>query len=227
MTSIPSSFAVNASTLKSIELTGSYEGRQCRPRLMRGEYVPAIDSVIPTEYGSGTVVGYEGDTLRVAITDFNEDYCFISSDETVIRTAQEQVAQIASTINSVRWAMLSDWESRMVKDFGMSDKAFNEKYTETINLLGSNEVLVNIRNLPMMSDVLYMIDTIGYTEKDTESKAERKARLAMERKAAKRLANAMLADMDDMPDDIRADIDAEFGEPIEMDDETVGNWVDL
>lgn len=211
---ITGSFAVLGSQLPSIVASEQYNGRQARPRTFNGAYVPAIGSEISTAYGDATVVGYEGTSLRVAVTDFVSD------------SAEKVVASLAKSRNETLWTMLNDWHSKH-KELGMSDAKFDELYFDKVQFFESNEILMQAPNQPVQADTLYMVDTIGvYVDKEKERKALEVAEARKLRKALKR-AYAELEELD-CPEDVASDIAIEFGTDLEdVEDDTVGNWVDL
>ena len=69
-------------------------------RLANGSIKPSIGTTVHTSMGTGRVTGYSrSNNMRVAISDFNDDFEFINADETDIYDAREYVQSIARSMN--------------------------------------------------------------------------------------------------------------------------------
>ena len=77
------------------QIDGYIDGRPVLlRRLSNGTVMPAIGATLPTSMGTGVVLGtYEGGLL-VDIFDFNDDYEFITADESDIYDASEMVSKL-------------------------------------------------------------------------------------------------------------------------------------
>ena len=203
---------VLGSQLSQILATGELNGRKATPRLFRGEYVPAVGSVIPTAYGSATVLGYEGTALRVEVTEYDDAYVYVGANGVTIRSAYQQVAHLSEGLNESLFIRIDELHSRLVKENGMSEKKFQSDVLDNMRMYGDNEVLVNIGGLPLNPKGLYMVDLIGLP---VESFAEKAKRLEKEAnkllRAARKALRELDADMSDCPEDILAEMESAFG----------------
>jgi len=204
-----------ATIINDVVIDGFTDGQPFRyVRTHNGQLKPAIGTTVQLPYGTGHVVGYtESNRLRIAITDFSEDFEFITADETDIYDAEEYVAMVSKTYNS---GVASDRETftRLHKSevTGKLSQRNLDRMNASMFFLADNEVVTSLTDYPFASTDSVVVQTIGM---ERETPKERRARIKAERALAKRLANAMLEDLE-MPEDVASEIDAEFAD-VDMD----------
>ena len=216
MTTTLNSFApVSTPTIVgNTEIDGYVDGRPVVLRKGRnGMLIPARGTVVPLSMGTGTVTGYTDDgMLIVNVTEFDDDFMYITASESNIYDAEEYVA------------MLNRCYRRGIE---CKHETFTRLYkSDVTDKLSDNNMERMLRAFPMpqpteiiigfKGNYLKSTDSIVVREitVDRESPKERRARLKAERALAKRLADAMLEELEDMdmPDDVADDIANEFGE---------------
>ena len=85
-------------TVGGYDVDGVVDGRPVRVRYNKhGGVIPSVGSTLLTTYGVGVVKGYSEGSLRVAITEFDEDFVFETMDveNPDILTADEFVAGLS------------------------------------------------------------------------------------------------------------------------------------
>ena len=182
-------------------------------RVANGRVKPAIGTTVHTSYGTGHVVGYTpSNRLRVAITDFNDDFEFINADETDIYDAQEYVASIARSMNV---GVASDRETftRLYKSeiTGRLSDRNEDRMCLAFPWFDDNEVVVGGSNQALQPTDMVVARIIGNKR---ETPSERKARIKREQAMATKMANAMLMTQqnDEIPSDVLAEMSAVFGD---------------
>ena len=199
--------------VNGVEIDGYVDGQPMQfVRTADNRLKPAIGTTVHTPYGVGTVARYWNATNRivVAINQFDEDYEFITADESDIYDAQETVARTARSMNV---GVASDRETftRLYKSeiTGVLSKSNEQKMTATFPMFDDNEVVVTPPASFLPTDMV-----IARIIKDSrETPAERKARIKRERALATKLANSMLsAQAEDSDDAVPADVLAEMNE---------------
>ena len=199
--------------VNGVEIDGYVDGQPMQfVRTADNRLKPAIGTTVHTPYGVGTVARYWPATNRivVAINQFDEDYEFITADESDIYDAQETVARTARSMNV---GVASDRETftRLYKSeiTGVLSKSNEQKMTATFPMFDDNEVVVTPPASFQPTDMV-----IARIIKDSrETPAERKARIRRERALATKLANSMLSmQADDADDAVPADVLAEMNE---------------
>jgi hypothetical protein len=178
--------------------------------------MPAIDSVFETTFGTAHVVGTYGHHVVVEIIDYNKDYEFEVFD---IKGGERYVSDIIDARTHI--AMLA-----IAHDRAMDSLESDIRRIEvTLDGNVTKDALQRIDNLPRLEANQMVFDCTAEFEytggfvgivcdevpTERETVAQQKARLRRERRAAKRLADQMLEDFG-TPDDIQAEIDAEFGD---------------
>ena len=177
--------------------------------------MPSIDSVFQTSMGTAHVVGMYGHHVVIEILEFNDDYEF---EIYTIKDGERYVSDIIDAPTHL--AMLA-----VAHDRSMDSIAADIRRIEvTLDGNVTKAALERIDNLPRLEANQMVFDCTAEFEYDgfvsivcdevpteRETVAQQKARLRRERRTAKRLADAMLEDFG-TPDDIQADIDAEFGD---------------
>jgi len=209
--SLPYSFikSMTPTTIAGYKVDGiDPDGRPIRIRKnLVGGYVFKIGATLPTPYGMGEVKGYTPDgNMRVAITQWNDDYEYELADGSDILTAQEKVAMLSACANASIDSTIATIE-RLYKSESTDKltKTWQEK-VDAIERFEPNEYVRVVSPMSYISD--YTDVVVDVVTLDRESKAERKRRLAMERKEAKRLADRLLAEYGDdtIPDDIMGEL---------------------
>lgn len=210
--SLPYSFikSMTPTTIAGYKVDGiDPDGRPIRIRKsLKGGYILKIGTTLPTPYGVGKVKGYTPDgNMRVAITDFNDDYEYELADGSDILTAQEKVAMLSACANASIDSTIATIE-RLYKS--ESTGKLTKKWQEKVDNIERFEPNEYVRVVSPMSYIAGYTDiVVDVVTLDRESKAERKRRLAMERKEAKRLADRLLAEYgsDNIPDEIMGELD--------------------
>ena len=199
--------------VNGVEIDGYVDGQPMQfVRCADNRLKPAIGTTVHTPYGVGTVARYWAATNRivVAINQFDEDYEFITADESDIYDAEETVARTARSMNV---GIESDRETftRLYKSeiTGVLSKSNEEKMLATFPMFDDNEVVVTPPASFQPTDMV-----VARIIKDSrETPSERKARIKRERALATKLANSMLSmQADDSDDAVPADILAEMNE---------------
>ena len=206
-----------ATIINGVEIDCYVDGQPMQfVRLANGRIKPSVGTTVHTPYGTGTVTGYSrSNMVKVAITDFNDDFGFITADESDIMDAEEYVARTADAMNV---GVESDRETftRLYKSeiTGRLSPRNEERMMVAFQYFESNEVVVggSIKSLQPTDEVVVRI-----IADERETPKERAARIRRERALATKLANAMLSvqagDSDDaVPADIQAELDEMFGE---------------
>lgn len=210
--------SLESTTVKGYDVDGVVDTRPVRVRYNRhGGVIPSVGSTLLTTYGVGVVKGYSEGSLRVAITDFNDEFEFITADETDILDAQEFVEGLSRCANAAVDSLVSDI-TRLYKSevTGKLPKSWQEK-VDNIERFASNEFIMDLTSQSNLDKQLLdgsvLVDVVAI---ERETKAERKARKALEIAEAKRLRRQLLdaydAEIAECPEDIAAEIAEQFGE---------------
>jgi hypothetical protein len=202
-----------ATIINGVVIDGYVDGQPMQfIRTADNRIKPAIGTTVHTSYGTGQVVGYtESNRLRVAISQFNEDFEFITADESDIYDAEEYVSRIARSMN-VGIASSRETFERLYKSeiTGKLSPRNEDRMTAAFQWFDDNEVVVSGSNKSLEPTDMVVARIIG---DGRETPAERKARIKRERALATKLANAMLSvQSDDSDDAVPADILAEMNE---------------
>ena len=180
-------------------------------RLANGRVKPSIGTTVHTPYGTGRVTAYsKSNMVRVAITDFNDDFEFINADETDIYDAQEYVSRTADAMNV---GVDSDIETftRLYKSeiTGRLSERNEQRMRLAFQHFDDNEVVVGGSIKPLQPTDMVIARIIGV---ERETPAERKARIKRERALATKMANAMLMVDDAVPADVLAEMNEVYGD---------------
>ena len=215
------SFAsLSPQTVGGYDVDGVVDGRPVRVRYNKhGGVIPSVGSTLLTTYGVGVVKGYTEGSLRVAITEFDEDFVFETKDteNPDILTADEFVAGLSRCANNGLESMVSDIVRLYSSEItGKLTKSMQEK-VDSIEWFASNEFIMDLTSQSNLEKQLIdgsvLVDVVAI---ERETQAERKARKALELAEAKRLRRKLLAAYDDenieCPEDVAAEIADEFGE---------------
>ena len=200
----------------NVEIDGYVDGKPVILRRMRdGMLMPAIGTVLPLSMGRGIVSGYSNDMLVVDVVEPNEDFEFETKDSENpdILDVHEYIASLnrcyRRSIESIHSDFTRLYKSEITER--LSEKNLDRMHS-TFPLPSSDTEVV----CGFIGDYLDPTDFIVVQEvvKQRETPSERRARIKAEQAHAKRLADAMLDDLDDtdVPEDVMAEIAAAFGE---------------
>ncbi len=202
-----------ATIINDVVIDGYVDGQPMQfIRTADNRIKPAIGTTVHPSYGTGHVVGYtESNRLRVAISQFNDDFEFVNADESDIYDAEEYVKRIASTMNV---GIQSDMETftRLYKSeiTGRLSDRNQKRMEQSFVMFDDNEVVVSGSSQPLEPTDMVAVRIIG---DGRETPSERKARIKRERALATKLANAMLSvQSGDSDDAVPADVLAEMNE---------------
>ena len=180
-------------------------------RLANGRVKPSIGTTVHTPYGTGRLTAYsKSNMVRVAITDFNDDFEFINADETDIYDAQEYVSRTADAMNV---GVDSDIETftRLYKSeiTGRLSERNEQRMRLAFQHFDDNEVVVGGSIKPLQPTDMVIARIIGV---ERETPAERKARIKRARALATKMANAMLLTDETIPSDVLAEMNEVYGD---------------
>ena len=198
--------------VNNVVIDGYVDGQPMQfVRLANGRVKPSIGTTVHTPYGTGCVTGYsKSNMVRVAITDFNDDFEFINADETDIYDAQEYVSRTADAMNV---GVDSDIETftRLYKSeiTGRLSERNEQRMRLAFQHFDDNEVIVGGSIKPLQPTDMVIARIIGV---ERETPAERKARIKRERALATKMANAMLLTDETIPSDVLAEMNEVYGD---------------
>ena len=198
--------------VNNVVIDGYVDGQPMQfVRLANGRVKPSIGTTVHTPYGTGRVTAYsKSNMVRVAITDFNDDFEFINADETDIYDAQEYVSRTADAMNV---GVDSDIETftRLYKSeiTGRLSERNEQRMRLAFQHFDDNEVVVGGSIKPLQPTDMVIARIIGV---ERETPAERKARIKRERALATKMANAMLMVDDAVPADVLAEMNEVYGD---------------
>ena len=178
-------------------------------RLSNGTVMPAQGATLQTSMGLGRVLGaYEG-RLLVDIFDLNDDYEFITADESDIYDASEMVAKLNGCLQRSFDSVRSDY-TRIHKSevTGKLSPTRQEKLDAYFPVITDTTV-----SMSFSPNVITGSTPIIFKEVMTPklSPSERAKQKRLEIAEAKRLADALLAE-ESVPSDVQAELDEMFGE---------------
>ena len=198
--------------VNNVVIDGYVDGQPMQfVRLANGRVKPSIGTTVHTPYGTGRVTAYsKSNMVRVAITDFNDDFEFINADETDIYDAQEYVSRTADAMNV---GVDSDIETftRLYKSeiTGRLSERNEQRMRLAFQHFDDNEVVVGGSIKPLQPTDMVIARIIGV---ERETPAERKARIKRERALATKMANAMLLTDETIPSDVLAEMNEVYGD---------------
>lgn len=195
---------------------GFVDGRPVVIRKMRdGMMMPAIGTIVTMPYGTGIVSGYRNEMLVVDVVEFNDSFEFETKDieNPDILDATEYVDSLnrcyRRNVESFRADFRRLYKSEIT---GNLSERNEQRMWSTFPMPSTDTEIV----ISFTGDYLAPTDYIVVREvtKQRETPSERRARIKAEQAHAKRLADAMLADLDDtdVPEDVMAEIADAFGE---------------
>ena len=198
--------------VNNVVIDGYVDGQPMQfVRLANGRVKPSIGTTVHTPYGTGRVTAYsKSNMVRVAITDFNDDFEFINADETDIYDAQEYVSRTADAMNV---GVDSDIETftRLYKSeiTGRLSERNEQRMRLAFQHFDDNEVVVGGSIKPLQPTDMVIARIIGV---ERETPAERKARIKRERALATKMANAKLLTDETIPSDVLAEMNEVYGD---------------
>ena len=203
------------SSVRGSQCDGIVDGKPVNVRRLKsGGLMPSIDSVFQTSMGTAHVVGTYGHHVVIEILDYNDDYEF---EIYTIKDGERYVSDIIDARAHLK--MLA-----VAHDRAMDSLESDIRRIEvTLDGNVTKDALQRIENLPRLERNQMIFDCTADFEYDgfvsivcdevpteRETVAQQKARLRRERRAAKKLADALLENLE-VPEDIQAEMDAEFG----------------
>jgi len=205
-------------TINGIRVDGIVDGRPVTVRRNHlGGVVPAIGSTFKSTYGTAEVVGYVEGALKARIVQFDENYEFetLDIDNPDILDAEECVERLSRCANMDSASLASDIRRLYSTDIGNLTKQ-GEAMLSNLEYYESNEYRCNLSDAyeHLTLDTEIVCDYVHSYLVSKETPLERSKRQAIERKQAVALANKLLNESDDneIPDDVRAEMDECFGE---------------
>ena len=178
-------------------------------RLDNGTVMPASGATLQTSMGLGRVLGSYDNRLLVDIVEFNDDYEFITADESDIYDASEMVAKLNGCLqrsfDSVRSDYIRIHKSEITGNLSQSRQAKLDAYFPVIT-----DTTVSMSFSPK---AILGSTPIWYKEVSTPrlSASEIAKQKRLEIAEAKRLADALLAE-EPVPTDVQDELDEMFGE---------------
>ena len=203
-------------TINGIAVDRIVDGRPVTIRRSRyNGLVPSVGSVINTMYGTAEVVGHSDGMLKVAVIEFDEDYEFVTADETDILTAEECVERLARCANAGIESVASDLRRIYQTDVGNVPTKIQETI-DSLDVYDDNEYRMCLTDKAQLSDdVEVLCDYVHTYLLERETPLERAERIRKEREQAKALADELLGDdgsIENIPADVLAEMAMEFGE---------------
>ena len=203
-------------TINGIAVDGIVDGRPVTIRRNRyNGLVPSVGSVINTTYGTAEVVGHSDGMLKVAVIEFDEDYEFVTADETDILTAEECVERLARCANASIESVASDLRRIYQTDVGNVPTKIQDTI-DSLDVYDDNEYRMCLTDKAQLSDdVEVLCDYVHTYLLERETPIERAERIRKEREQAKALADELLGDdgsLENIPADVLAEMAMEFGE---------------
>ncbi len=203
------------SSVRGVQCDGIVDGKPVNVRRLKsGGLMPAVDSVFQTSMGTAQVVATYGHHVVIEILDYNDDYEFeiwdiVDGERYVsdIVDAPTHLAMLAVAHERSMESLAADIRRIEVTLDGNVTKAALERI-DNLPRLERNQMIFNATEaFEFIGAVSIVCDEVP-TERETV--AQQKARIMRERRAAKKLADQMLEDFG-IPEDIQAEMDAEFG----------------
>ena len=212
------SFIPSSNTIVGgVAIDGYSDGRPVVLGRIGGQIKPAIGTRVQLSFGTAEVVGYTPSALRCEVIDFNDDFEFITADESDIFDAEEYVASLNRCVVRSIECKRRDFTRLYKSDITgvLSDKNYT-RMMEAFPMPAETEVHVMLDpNYPFPADTEVVATVIA---EERETPKERQARIRRERALATKMANAMLSaraavqDDEPIPADIQAELDEMFGE---------------
>ena len=203
--------------INGIACDGIVDGRPVTIRRSRyNGVVPAIGQTFKSTYGTARVVGYVDGALKARIVEFDEDYEFITADETDILTAEECVERLARCANGDIESLASDLRRIYQTDVGNVPKSIEEKIA-SLESFAPNEYRCHLSDAYelLSADTEILVDYVYSFLVQKETPIERAERIRKEQEQAKALADELLGDdgsIESIPADVLAEMAMEFGE---------------
>jgi len=191
------------------QIDGYIDGRPVLlRRLSNGTVMPASGATLKTSMGLGRVLGSYDNRLLVDIVEFNDDYEFVTADESDIYDASEMVSKLNGCLqrsfDCIRETYTRIHKSDVTGVLSQSRQAKLDAYFPVIT-----DTTVSMSFSPRA----IALDTpIVYKEVSTPrlSPSEIAKQKRLEIAEAKRLADALLAE-ESVPSDVQDELDEMFG----------------
>ena len=203
--------------INGIACDGIVDGRPVTIRRSRyNGVVPSIGQTFKSTYGTARVVGYVDGALKARVIDFDEDYEFITADETDILTAEECVERLARCANNGIASLESDIR-RIYRTIDGNLSKEGQRLIDTLDSFAPNEYKCHLsdRYELLSADTEVLVDYVYSFLVQKETPIERAERIKREQEQAKALADELLGDdgsIENIPADVLAEMAMEFGE---------------
>lgn len=176
-----------------------------------GMLIPARGTTLPLSMGTGTVTGYTDDGLLIVnVTDYKDDYEFITADATDIYDATEMVEKLnrlyVASIMSQRETFTRIYKSEITDRLSESNM---DKMCKAWPMPLPTEIVVGFKGDYLSPTDSIVVKTVDRVQRLTRAEKARQRRLEIAQ--AKRLADAMLGEDTDVPADVQAELDEMFG----------------
>lgn len=178
-------------------------------RLSNGTIMPAVGATLPTSMGTGVVLGsYEG-RLLVDIFDLNDDYEFITADESDIYDASEMVSKLNGCLQR-SFDCIRETYTRIHKSdvTGVLSQSRQAKLDAYFPMITDTTVSMSFSPRAIALDTPIVYKEVS-TPRLSPSEIAKQKRLEIAE--AKRLADALLAE-ESVPSDIQDEMDEFYGE---------------
>jgi len=203
--------------INGIACDGIVNGRPVTIRRSRyNGVVPAIGQTFKSTYGTAQVVGYVEGALKARVIDFDQDYEFITADETDILTAEECVERLARCANGDIESLASDIRRLYTTLDGNVTKE-GQRLIASLESFAPNEYRCHLSDAYelLSADTEVLVDYVYSFLVQKETPIERAERIRKEQEQAKALADELLGDdgsIENIPADVLAEMAMEFGE---------------
>ena len=209
--------AFQPQVINGIAVDGIFNGRPVNVRRNRfNGVVPAIGQTFKSTYGTARVVGYVEGALKARIVEFDEDYEFITADETDILTAEECVERLARCANLDIESLASDIR-RIYQTIDGNITKEGQRHIANLDSFAPNEYRCNLTDAYelLSDDTEVLVDYVYSFLVQKETPIERAERIQREIERADKIASELLGDdgsIESIPADVLAEMAMEFGE---------------
>tara|TARA_S200002703_G_scaffold134853_1_gene123552 strand:- start:225 stop:884 length:660 start_codon:yes stop_codon:yes gene_type:complete len=177
-------------------------------RLENGTVMPAKGATLQTSMGLGRVLGSYDNRLLVDIVEFNEDYEFITADESDIYDASEMVSKLNGCLRRNFASTRSDY-TRIHKS-----EITGKLSPKRQDLLDAHFPVISDTTLSMSFSPNAITGSTPIVYKEVSTPKLSPSEIAKQKRLqiaeAKRLADALLAE-ETIPSDVQDELDEMFG----------------
>lgn len=184
-----------------------------------GMLIPTTGTTLPLSMGTGVVTGHTDDgMLIVNVTEFDDEFMHVNASETEIYDAEGYVDMLnqcyRSSIECKRETFTRLYKSEITDT--LSEKNL-ERMLQAFPMPLPTEIVIGFKGDYLKPTDSIIVKTVDRVQRLTKAEKARQRRLEIAQ--AKRLADALLGEDTDVPDDVQAELDSVFGS---MDDEMFG-----